>query len=53
MGGNHDVVDIQTRRRDWDVQTQTHAPLSDQQIKATVEHEISEEDVNPRHQPSL
>jgi len=31
-----------------DVQTQTHTPLSDQQIKASVEHEISEEDVNPR-----
>lgn len=29
------------------VQAQTHTPLSDQAIRATVEHEISEADVNP------
>lgn len=29
------------------VHTQTHTPLSDQQIRTSVEHEISEADVNP------
>ena len=31
------------------VQTQTHTPLSDRQIQASVEHEISEANVNPRN----
>jgi len=31
------------------VETQMHTPLSDQQIKASVEHEIAEANVNPRN----